>query len=842
MNDACRNLAGDVAAGRLSKEELDDLLGDLRKERKRLMAGPALESVEAGIMARGRLIAEESALAAAIEKRNHYINVMVEAKLMDAAQRADDAMGKPVLGIQAALVGVNTPIAGAQRSVDNLSQGMWTGWAGGMIADLTRGKVYTQFLNMKGKFEEEVADALSDLNMPKPTGSGAASADAKAIAKIMHKYQRASVERRNRGGAYIRNLPGYVTRQTHNAAKMVRAGAKAWKDEIRPRLDFEKMDIAPDGIEGFLSSAYSAMKSGVRLDKPLNDLSKAFTGPGNLAKKISASRVLAFKTPRDALAYDKAFGTGSLREAFMADLQHAAQSAALMTNFGTNPQAMLDRVTRQLEKKYRDDDAKLNGLRGGLENLQHQMDEVSGDINIGPATKLSHLMADAGRVSRAWQSMSKLGSAVISSTVDIASMATNRIYQGRSMMDAWGDALSAPVAGLSGGEKREFADMLGAGLGGALGGFMSRFNANDTVPGRVSKAMQLFFKLNLQGPWTDAMQRGATMMVSRDLALNAGKALADLPPDMQRMLSLYGIDARQWEVARLAVRVGNDGRSYIMPGDVADVTGSPFTGLTMSQQDKLRDEVRDNLFALMSGEADFTVPTPGARERAIMRRGLRAGTGAGEAFRFFWQFKSFGIVSLTKVLGRQMYGHGAKTKREQLMRGGGANLGLVNAIVGTTVMGYFVMQTKELMKGREMRPNDLKAFGAAMLQGGGLGIYGDFLFGQANRFGGGALQTAAGPVVSDIASAFDLFQRARGVVEGGSADLSGDALRLAKSNIPFANLFYAKGAMDYLIWFQLQEAMNPGYLKRMERRVATQNKQKYWLPPSSIVATGGGFR
>jgi hypothetical protein len=77
---------------------------------------------------------------------------------------------------------------------------------------------------------------------------------------------------------------------------------------------------------------------------------------------------------------------------------------------------------------------------------------------------------------------------------------------------------------------------------------------------------------------------------------------------------------------------------------------------------------------------------------------------------------------------------------------------------------------------------------------------------------------------------------------GSEQDARGDAIRLLKSNTPFANLFYTKAAFDYLIWYQMQEALNPGYLKRMESRVKRDNDQTYWMPPSSIVATGGGFR
>ena len=197
---------------------------------------------------------------------------------------------------------------------------------------------------------------------------------------------------------------------------------------------------------------------------------------------------------------------------------------------------------------------------------------------------------------------------------------------------------------------------------------------------------------------------------------------------------------------------------------------------------------------------------------------------------------------MTKSVGRQVYGYGAKTPIEQFQRGIGANMGIVNSIVGTTVLGYFVMQLKEVAKGREMRPASPEAFIAAAMQGGGLGIYGDFLFGEANRYGGGTLETIAGPGIGTASELVDLLQRARGVVTGGDEDLRGDTVRLLKGNIPFANLFYTKEAMNYLVWYQLQETINPGYLRRMERRAKNQNDQTFWLPPSSIVQTGGGFR
>lgn len=834
----CRNIASEIAAGRLSGDDVSELMDRLETIKKNL---DGLDNVEGRLMAEGRAIASDIAAAALIEKRNRLKNIVVESRLLNSIELADAAVGNPVLGFKAAMVTINTPIEGAQRSVDTLGKGIEHSYVGGLLHDLKKANVYVAFSKMKGDLERDVVRALSDLNMREPTGVNV-SRDAQEIAKVMHKYQKVALTRENRAGAFIREREGYVVRQSHDAARMARQGRDAWKAEMLNRADFQKMEVAPERIGEYLDSAYDAITTGIRLTDEVAPIEKAFKGPGNLAKKESAARNIVFKSADDWYEYDKRFGQGSLREAFIAQLSSSAKATALMEVMGTNPKAMFDRVIEKSRRKYRNDPKKLAGFKTGpgwrLEDLEAQFAEIDGSVNFGSSTGVAQIAAGF----RAVQTMAKLGFAVASAMGDIAYGATARIYQGKSVMDAWGNALAVPFEGLSGGDKRHLADLLAAGLEGQLGTLHSRFNAADNVPGMMSKMMNTYFKLNLLGPWTDANKRGATFALARDLAIAATKPFDGLSDAHKRLLSVYGIDARQWEVARLAVKEAGDGRAYMMPGDVDAVRGAPFTGLTSSQQQRLRDQVRENLFTLLTNEADFSSPSPGARERAIMRRGHAPGTLAGEMLRFLGQFKSFSVVSMTKGLGRHTYGAGATNFRQAAGMALGGNMGAVNTIVGTTVLGYFVMQLKEMMKGREPRPNTPETFLAAMLQGGGLGIYGDFLFGEASRYGGGTLETLAGPGVGAVADVIDLVQRARGVVTGGEEDLRGDVVRLVKSNTPFANLFYLKGAMDYLIWYQMQEMINPGYLKRMERRVERQNNQQFYMPPSSIVARGGGFR
>ena len=121
-----------------------------------------------------------------------------------------------------------------------------------------------------------------------------------------------------------------------------------------------------------------------------------------------------------------------------------------------------------------------------------------------------------------------------------------------------------------------------------------------------------------------------------------------------------------------------------------------------------------------------------------------------------------------------------------------------------------------------------------MQQGGGLGILGGFLFGEFNRFGRTAVGTLAGPVPSEFGALVETLNPAR---RGEDSWARGG--RLVTNNLPLINLFYTRLAIEYLFLFQIQESMNPGYLRRMERRIAKENGQSFLLRPSGAIPPGG---
>jgi hypothetical protein len=109
---------------------------------------------------------------------------------------------------------------------------------------------------------------------------------------------------------------------------------------------------------------------------------------------------------------------------------------------------------------------------------------------------------------------------------------------------------------------------------------------------------------------------------------------------------------------------------------------------------------------------------------------------------------------------------------------------------------------------------------------------GDFLFNDYQEHYRNLTSRAIGPVagqLNPLASVMSLmkqgeFDRAR--------DVSGKLLR---DNIPYINLFYLRPVLDYFIFWNLNEMMAPGSLRRTEEAMRERNHQDYFLAPSETV-------
>lgn len=204
------------------------------------------------------------------------------------------------------------------------------------------------------------------------------------------------------------------------------------------------------------------------------------------------------------------------------------------------------------------------------------------------------------------------------------------------------------------------------------------------------------------------------------------------------------------------------------------------------------------------------------------------------------QFKAFPVSFMKNHLGRELFGRGytpaalgerrINSLANALKNGNGELLGFANAIVWTTAFGYLSMQAKLMAKGQSPRPADLKSLQAAFLQGGGLGIYGDFLFGEVNRFGSGPAASAMGPALGTADQTIRLWRLA---VNGEAK--AGDAFRFTLNHTPFLNIPYIRATMDYLILNRIQESLSSGSLDRYRERLVNEQGNDFIIPPSQFM-------
>lgn len=254
-------------------------------------------------------------------------------------------------------------------------------------------------------------------------------------------------------------------------------------------------------------------------------------------------------------------------------------------------------------------------------------------------------------------------------------------------------------------------------------------------------------------------------------------------------------------------------------------------------QRKLRSYYQD--------QVDYSVVVPDAKTNAFLNRGTDPGSPEGFMLRLMTQFKTFSVAVLQRPVARELFAQGFSGPRRGLGKdfikalgsGNGEWQGLAQLIAFTTVSGFISMSAKDIAKGLTPRdPREFKTWFAAAAQGGGFGIYGDFLFGEVrNRFGQSGIETALGPTAGSAADLLDLWGRFR---EGD--DTAASTFNFILNHIPFSNLFYFRMAMDFLILHRIREGMNPGYLPRMERRIENENNQRFLVSPSSVIPRGGG--
>jgi hypothetical protein len=682
-------------------------------------------------------------------------------------------------------------------------------------------------------------------------GEDTGDAIAKKGAEAFHKVAESARVTFNRLGGDIGRLDDWGMPQHHSQVRVADAGLDAWRDDILPLLDRSRY-VDENGfpwddsqLRAFLEHAYDTIST-----DGISNLTPGAQRGGKRANRHAESRQIHFKDAESVIDYWSKYGEKTVLEILTGHIETMAKDIALVEKFGPNPTTTFRTLRDQaLQDAVMADRRNTKKLQGEAARLDVMYEYVTGATKPSVRPWLSSLANTISHLNVA----GKLGGAAIAS-----------LYGDKPLFEAVSHINDIPEiqrwqTELSALDPTNPADrqlLMGHGLMlDYLRGQLNRFYdglAEDTTGGALGrvekttgKIANAVMRITGMGLLNEGRKGAFGIQAMASIGRELGKPFDALDASDVRLLKTWGIRPADWGTWQLATRETVKLRyatveNVLTPEAIARIPDDALRQAgVIGQADGAREaEIarRDAIVKLLGAvntESEFAVVTPGWRERAQMYSGVQRGTVKGEIWRSFLQFKSFPWAVFQRGMDLVANQPGAGSK-------GGTIAYLVFA---TTLAGAMTIQTRAMLAGQDPRAmfdekNWWKFWGAAFVQGGGAGIYGDFLS-SANqtRYGTGVLEVMAGPTIGPLLEmgVTGPLAAARAEIEGRDHKLAAVEMRNLKGFVPGGNIWYAKAALDHLIFMQAMEAASPGYLNSIRARTQKEYGQSWWWQPGELA-------
>lgn len=618
-------------------------------------------------------------------------------------------------------------------------------------------------------------------------------------------------QRFNMAGGHIPKMEGYDLPHRWSAQQLRGVNFEQWLGDIMPALDRARMidrdtglPFSDDKLRTVLEETFQGIRTeGWSRRKP------GSAGASSIANRHADERFLHFRSADDWLRINDQYGAAGPFDTVMGHVEMMSREIAAMEILGPNPEATVrflgDSIIKDAQLKG--DASAINKANAAAAQVRTLWDEYSGR-NAAPVNE--RLARNFGTV-RAVQTSAKLGSAVLSAVGDFAMTAMTRRFNGMPVTTILGDYVRL----LRPGNKDDM--MLAMHMGAAadewaeMAAAMNRLTGEELTGEFAQRLAGGTLRLSGLSRHTMALRATHARQVSGLVTREAGKSLQQLDPAFRAMLGRYGIGATEWDGIRATPLTQERGAGWILPDKVAD------------------QKLGDKLLEMIQSETDFAVPTVDLRTRAAMNTVGRRGTWVGEIARSAFLFKSFGLTVLN-LHGRRMLDMG----------GWSAARYAAGLTVLTTLAGAMAVQMKELQKGRDpMAMKSPQFWGKAMLQGGGWGIFGDFIGSSESRFGTSLGVTATGPMFQTASNLADLtVGNAMRAARGDDTKFWKGTLQIMRQEVPVASsLWYVRPIYDRLILNNMDRMIDPDHDANVARimRKAEDQGGGYYLPPDLMT-------
>ena len=615
------------------------------------------------------------------------------------------------------------------------------------------------------------------------------------------------------GGAIVKRLDWGLP-QIHDTMRVRQVSYGEWKEFITPRLDLKKMvdeqtglSFSPEKLEIALRDSHeSIITDGFNKLKP-----GTMTGNKSLALRNQDHRFFVFRNADAWMEYQQKFGNPNPFDAMMGHIDMMSRDIAMLEVLGPNPSATVNFVKQTLQKDAAGDAAAENAARKASAALDTLYSNVNGSINAPVDSKVAYTFAGLRQVLQSAQ----LGAASLAAITDTNFGRIARTMVGLPQTKMIQNYLKF-MNPLSLEEKGKLAVRLGLTAEGwsTLASAQMRYVGDLSGPEVTRRVADFVMRASLLSPWTTAGKWAFGMEFLGNLADNAGKTFDQLDPMMRKTLDHYNIGADKWEIVRATPLYEYEGASFLRAEDIE---------MRTDIRSDLAQDLATSLLVMVETETNYAVPSSSIRGRAALIDETKPGTLSGELTRSFAMYKGFGVTLVNTHIMRGLNQPGPKAKSAYY----------ADLLITTTLMGALALQLKEMSKGRDPRPMEgLEFWGAALMQGGGLGIFGDFLFSSVNRYDRGLAETIAGPVVGFANDANNLLTgNIIQAAKGEDTKFASEFLSFAGRYTPGSSLWYSRLAFERLVLDQGKKWADPDFsskARRLESRYRREYGQNHW--------------
>ncbi|ECW1215156.1 hypothetical protein F3S23_14685 [Salmonella enterica] len=695
------------------------------------------------------------------------------------------------------------------------------------LSNYTVGRLLDQFSKAQGKknFLWEEKSNIHDI-IRAMFGEKVDNPEAKKTAEVWHETAEFLRRRFNAEGGQIGKLDNWALPQQHSQDRVAKAGPDQWIADIIGKLDRSKY-VHEDGrrftdkeMNKLLDQIHETIATG-----GMNKLSDSGAKVSSmLANRHADSRKLFFKDAQSWIDYQDKYGTHNLQDVMIEHIQRLSRDIASLETFGPNP----DYMFRSLLNDYSSADARSD--RANAYKVRHERNKTESLYNYVTGKTLpvgNRRLAESADFLRQWLISSRLGSALLSSFSDVGTMRLLAKVNNLPQMQLWNNTLRGfnPTDA----DFKRLARRSGLGLDSVLGE-VNRFGMGTLSPSKAWVLSNAVMRASGLNYWTDANKIGfgTTMMSAYGHLVKTVDRMDKLDPQDHKIARTKA-DQKTWDIWRMAEQEdwggGND--TMLTPESIMRIDNKRLTDAGYKDPEGAKLRAMQSLLGAVIEEADLGVTTPGMRDQHWMTGRFQRGTITGELGRSVMLFKSFPISFVMKHWARASAMDG---------RSGTAKY-IASLMVSTTLLGALAYQAKQLSSGNNPDDMDTLTFWQnALLQGGGLGLYGDLLLSDHTRYGSGAFESLLGPVFGEMDDVIKILQGIPvNAVDGKPQQTGGDIVKLVKGLTPFGNLWYTKAVTNHMIFNQAQEWLSPGYLERSEARAKKQFNTSYWWAPHEMV-------